>query len=260
MIDEVFRNEYQRTRELVQKPDWYLEFGKERRARLLGLGAVQAARSGDITKAAHFAKRQTVEIFEQLLEEDAVRLGIPGVDELDDQDELREPISQLVIHHSNRAEGISLSNLSALQLLNVYLPVYQNKNKPVLNSHGEHQPIYSGHYNKLGKQVFYQYHWFVKQDGEAIRLLDDDALAWHAGDWEVNKRSVAICIDDDLNHKSPTQDSFESVVDIIQKHYSYIPVEPKAIIGHKEANEKTECPGDRFIGGWKNDLLKRIAR
>jgi hypothetical protein len=258
MFKKLYESEYDRTKELVKEPDWYLELNKVRQARLIGLGAVQAAFSGNVAEAVAYAKHQMLDVFEQLLSENSVRIGVPGKDELDNQDEDREPISQVVVHHSARAEGLSLSTLSAMHLLRLYVPVYQSKSNPVLNSKGEHQPIYSGHFNEAGEQVFYGYHWKVNQNGEAIRLLDDSALAWHAGDWEVNKRSVAICIDDDLEHKSPTQDSLNSVADIIRNNYSFMPVNNDTLIGHSEVSSSA-CPGDQFIHGWKNKLLQRAS-
>ena len=258
MFEKLYKSEYESTKELVQNPDWYLEFGRVRKARMLGLGALQAAMSGNIREAADHAKQQTLNVFEQLLEEHSVRIGDPHTDELDNQDEDRQPITQIVIHHSSRAEGLSLSALNAMHLLRLYLPVYQNKQRPVLNSTGQHQPIYSGHFDEVGEQVFYGYHWKVGQDGRVDRLLDDSALGWHAGNWEVNKRSVGICIDDDLAHKNPTEDALNAVAAIISTHYADIATSESAIIGHKEASE-TACPGDHFIDGWKNELVRRVT-
>lgn len=258
MLEKLYASEYERTKELVKAPDWYLEFGKVRKARLLGLGAVQATFSGNIIQAASHSNKLTIDIFERLLEESAVRLGVPGQEELDNQDAERQPVNQIVIHHSSRAEGIALPTLNAMHLLNLYVPVYQNKNRPVLNSQGNYQPIYSGHFDESGEQVFYGYHWKVQQDGQAMRLLQDGALGWQAGNWEINKRSVGICIDDDLKHSRPTNASLEAVASIINTYYSEVSVSEHAVIGHNEASS-TICPGDQFMGGWKEDLIKRIG-
>ncbi len=134
------------------------------------------------------------------------------------------------------------------------MPVYQNPRNPVRNSSGEYQPIYSGHFNESGEQVFYGYHWKVQQDGSVARLLDDDAIGWHAGNWEINKRSIGICIDDDLDHKHPTDASIDTVAQILRNHYPRLDPTDQTVIGHNEAS-KTACPGDEFIGGWKNRLL-----
>lgn len=263
MSERLFQTEYECLHDIVKEPDWYLKFGMLRKVRLLGLGAVQASRDGNITQTVAYAKRQTLEIFEQLLEEDAVRLGIRGVDELDDNDEGRVPVDQLnriVIHHSARSEGISLSTLNALQLLRLYVPVYQSKSNPVLDSSGNHQPIYSGHFDVAGKQVFYGYHWKVQQDGTYTRLLDDESLAWHSGVREVNEQSIAICIDDNLEHKNPTDEALEAVARIIREQYSHIEIRPETISGHNEVNTRTVCPGSMFVDGWKRELLSRAEK
>ena len=77
-----------------------------------------------------------------------------------------------------------------------------------------------------------------------------------AGDWEVNCRSVAICIDDDLSISEPTDVILEAVAELIKDNYSNVPREN--ILGHREVNLKTECPGNLFLGpnGWKDKFLK----
>lgn len=257
-MDRILRNEYERVRELVQDPEWYINFGKIRKARLLGLGAVQAVFSGNIVQAASHIDSEMTAIFERLLAEHEVRLGIPGVDELEDHDQEREPISQVVIHHSSRAEGMTLGALNALHLLRLYVPVYQSESRPIVDSLGSRQPIYSGHFDESGEQVFYGYHWHVDRGGNVDRLLADDQIAWHAGDWTVNKRSVGICIDDDLRDCYPTQDSLEAVADILKTHYPDLPKTDEVVVGHNEVS-RVLCPGNRFIGGWKKDLLERAA-
>jgi hypothetical protein len=252
-ITTLYKSELDRTRELVQQPDWYLDFKKTRQFRLLGLGALQSVFNGSIAKAAQVARNDMLAVFEQLLEGNEVRLGHPGEEELDDQDKDRQPIDTVVIHHSSRAEGISLPALNALHLLNLYVPVYQNKKKPVLNSQGEHQPIYSGHFDEQGRQVFYGYHWKVERDGTTKRLLPDSALGWHAGNWEINKKSVGICIDDDLASKTPTPESLEGAAEIINEHYAGM-----TVIGHNEASQ-TVCPGAHFKHGWKLELLDLLS-
>lgn len=56
IYDKLFASELERTRNLVQSPEWYMSYGRIQKARALGLGAVQAAKSGSITEARHKAK------------------------------------------------------------------------------------------------------------------------------------------------------------------------------------------------------------
>lgn len=255
LSERLFMSELERTRNLVQSPDWYMEYGNVQKVRALGLGAFQAARSRSIIDARKYAKQRQVDIFEQLLGENAVRVGNPETDELENWDEERTLIDRLVIHHSHRAEGLSIAQLNAMHLLRLYFPRYQRGD--LKNSTGSLQPIYSAHFDETGKQVFYGYHWKVERNGEVRRLLPDEALAWHAGDWEMNKRSVAIVIDDDLTNDNPTPPSLDAVAGILSEHYSSINLSPSTILGHK-AISSTLCPGKKFDEGWKQDLLAKL--
>jgi hypothetical protein len=259
IFERLYKDEFKRTQEMVQKNDWYLEFGKKRRIRTLAIGAMDAGFSGGFEAAVKAAKDYTLDIYEQLLIDDEVRIGNPAEEELDFQDEGREPIDRVVIHHSNHKEGISLSRLNALHLLRLYVPRYRMPDRPIRNSAGGLQPIYSGHFDENGSQVFYGYHWKVSQDGTRTRLLDDSAIGWHAGNWPINTRSVGVVIDDDLAHSDPTHEAMESVADLIaDEGYASRETADERIIGHNEASKTTQCPGDRFEKGWKPELIARV--
>lgn len=254
--ERLFASELDRTRDLVQSPDWYMNYGRVQKARALGLGAIQAAKSGSMTEAKHEAKQRQLSIFEQLLVEGAVRIGDPSSDELEPWDDARATIDRAVIHHSNRANGLSLSQLNAMHLLRLYLPRYQQGD--LKTSSGEHQPIYSAHFDEDGDQVFYGYHWKVEQDGSTKQLQPDTALLWHAGDWEINKRSVAIVIDDNLTDKDPTPESLEAVATILSEHYGAIDLSSETLLGHR-ATFNTICPGNTFESNWRQEILTRLG-
>lgn len=256
LSERLFNSELERTRDLVRFPDWYMEYGKVQRVRTLGLGALQAAKSGSIVDARRYFKQQQIDIFEQLLAEDAVRIGEPETDELENWDQERSSLDRIVIHHSHRKNGISSAQLNAMHLLRLYLPRYQRGD--LVASTGQLQPIYSAHFNNERKQVFYGYHWKVNQDGGVDQLLPNNALAWHAGNWEVNKRSIGIVIDDDLTDRNPTPQSLDAVASIISEHYGSLNPSSNTILGHK-AVSNTLCPGNKFDEGWKQDLLSKLT-
>jgi len=249
--ERLLNNELIRTRELVARPDWYFEFGRLEKARKLGIGAVQAALRGDfarsVTRSKEVVKDMTEKVFEQLLEEGAVYLGRPD-DDVESWNEQRLPVQKLVIHHTSRPPGLCKARLNAMHLLNLYVPRYRDvKIEPLRTREGEPQPLYSGHFDENGRMVFYGYHWLARNDHTFERLLPDSALAWHAGDWEVNRESVAICIDDDVECKWPEDGALEAVKEIIQQNYPYIASEPDMIVGHSEvAHSPTNCPGKEF--------------
>lgn len=40
------------------------------------------------------------------------------------------------------------------------------------------------------------------------------------------------------------------------REYSNITISPSSLVGHREVPQvKTECPGSKFLGGWKLELL-----
>ncbi len=250
--DKLFRSELDRTRDLVQSPEWYMQYGRLQQMRALGLGALQATSSGSIYEARHELVQQQIKVFEQLLIEGAVRIGDPEIDDLENWDKERSSVDRIMIHHTHRSDGLSLSELNAMHLLRLYLPRYRRGD--LMTDDGKHQPIHSAHFDDNGKQVFYGYHWKVEQDGSSKQLLPDAALLWHAGKWEMNQRSVSIVIDDDLTDKDPTPESLETVATILSDHYRYVNLTPETLLGHHDSFD-TVCPGNTFESSWKQKLL-----
>lgn len=143
-----------------------------------------------------------------------------------------------------------------MTLLRLYAPYYMNP-----HTKGEESlkgtPIYSGHVRE-GEQVFYPYHWIVRTNGSTERLLYDNEIGWHAGDWDVNRRSVAIALDNNYEDSEPSARELQSIAAIITEHYEAVSAEN--IVGHREINHKTTCPSNVFLGddGWKGRLLRLL--
>jgi N-acetyl-anhydromuramyl-L-alanine amidase AmpD len=144
--------------------------------------------------------------------------------------------------------------MNAVQLLNVYAPYFANPtDKREKSLQG--QPIWSNHF-KNNKQVFYLYHWLMRMDGTFERLLDDDQIGWHAGNWDINKRSIGICLDNDYENQDPTDEVLRKLAHHIKQNYPQI--KPKNVIGHREARDGTICPGQNFLTIWKPKLLRYL--
>lgn len=171
----------------------------------------------------------------------------------------RKSIDTIVIHHTSNPPGMSKDRLSGIELMRLYAPYFYVP-KSEADKRIKGKPIYSGH-ARGGKQVFWPYHWLIRKDGEAVRLLGDGEIGWHAGNWDVNCRSVAICFDGDYENAWPSDAVFASVATIIEKHYPRVAKEN--ILGHREVNPETTCPSNLFLPsrdrqGWKKDLLDTI--
>lgn len=172
----------------------------------------------------------------------------------------RKPIDMVVIHHTSNPSGLSRNRLSAIELIRLYGPYFANPTYEE-DRHLKGQPIYSGHVRN-GKQVFWPYHWIVRHDGRPERLLRDSEIGWHAGDWEINCRSVAIVLDNDYEQARPSNIELKGIATLISSHYERVPL--TRIVGHREVNSKTTCPSNLFLNGtkargWKADLLDLLA-
>lgn len=219
-------------------PNWYIELFKDIDT-LFDLASEDKKNKESIKEAVYG-------FFENKLRDDKIALADTGKN-LDSQ---RAKIDTIVIHHTSNQSGMSLERLNAMHLLRLYYPHYYNKAKK--SDFKVTDPIFSNHFRN-SKQVFYGYHWLVRMDGKVERLLNDNEIGWHAGDWDVNCRSIAICLDNDYEYGRPTKIVLESIVNLIKELYPWIT--RGNIVGHCEVNHKTICPGNEFLANWKKELL-----
>ncbi|MCR4290417.1 MAG: peptidoglycan recognition protein family protein [Candidatus Scalindua sp.] len=212
-----------RWRENLSKPDWYLHLEKDIRDYFL------KSPESEIEKRIRWA---IYDFVESALENEQIGLGNEGIN----WDIERKPIRFVVIHHSGTNPDISISRLSGMGLLRLYAPIYLNK-KDYPEAFG--QSIYSNHW-KDNHQVFYAYHWLIRQDGTVERLLEDHHIGWHAGNWAVNCASIGICLAGNYSTKRPTFSMLESIKKILNS-YSRVKVIP-----HCAIKKQTKCPGSWF--------------
>ena len=174
---------------------------------------------------------------------------IPFAENGPDFDEERKPIDTIVIHHTSEDPKIRISKLSAIGLVRQYAMEYLNGDTKGYDLSG--QPIWSGHF-KDGKMVFYAYHWLIRPDGEAAKLLEDNCIGWHSGNWDINTRSVSIALSGDYTNQEPSEEQITTIKQIIGDNYS----DKEKILGHCQINPKTTCPGNKFLGpdGWLHQI------
>ncbi len=248
-----FRQRLEQSRELVQDPTWYLEYHREQQEKEIARTAMSGA-GLEVDKArTGLQNSRDYLIYKQLLTEGVISLGRVGQSEPDEE---RKEVDRIIIHHTKRPR-VSKNMLSAMELIRLYVPEYAKLEE----SHPEyHMPIYSGHFHD-GKQVFWPYHWFVNGNGEAVRLLGDNEIGWHAGDWDMNTRSVAIAVNQNLEHRHPSAKVMVGLIHLIRSNYPDFDISSDALLGHDEVNPQTTCPGNKFHGpdGWKISLLDKLA-
>lgn len=184
-------------------------------------------------------------VVEEMLEAGLIPLAETGPD----LDAEREPIDTVVIHHTEEDCDITFTRLSAIGFVRQYGQYYLNDN--VWGVKGlKGRPIWSGHFRE-GKMVFFAYHWLVRPDGRAERLLDDKYIGRHA--MQMNPRSVGVALSGDYEHSTPPREQVKATADIVKKNYGF--VEQDRILGHLEVMDDRTCPGDKFLTGWKKTLL-----
>lgn len=231
--------------EKIKQPTWYFDIPQL----MKGMQELWKQDQGEYTKT----KEQVYSFFEEALGSGEIALGDRGKN----FDEERLPIDTVVIHHTHNKPGITPERLSAMTLLRLYATYYAN---PTYENDLEikGKPIYSGHVRD-GSQVFYPYHWIVRADGSVEQLLNDNEIGWHAGNWNTNRRSVAIVLDNNYEDAEPSEQELEAITDIVRKHYPQISRDQ--ILGHREVNTKTTCPSNFFLGegGWKEKLLAKLG-
>ncbi|GAC1656724.1 MAG: hypothetical protein NVS4B7_01000 [Ktedonobacteraceae bacterium] len=189
------------------------------------------------------------EVYE-LIEEMLASQRIPLAERGPDLDAERKPIDTVVIHHTEEEPEMRLSKLSAIGLVRQYAFEYLENEVPGRRVRGE--PIWSGHFRN-GRMVFFAYHWLVRTDGTALRLLEDEYIGWHAGHWETNTRCIGIALAGNYEYGVPPLPQIEGVVKVMRNNYSSI--DSSRIVGHREVRVGVSCPGAYFLHGWKERLL-----
>ncbi len=191
-------------------------------------------------------RNQVYELVEELLESKAIPLAEEGPD-LDSE---RRPVDTIVIHHTEEAADMRLGKLSAIGLVRQYARQYLSDN--VLGKHVRGEPMWSGHFRN-GEMVFFAYHWLIRANGVAERLLEDRYIGWHAGNWDVNTRSVGIALSGNYENGTPPITQIEATARVIREYYAH--VAKSGIVGHREVTEGITCPGADFLEEWKEKLI-----
>lgn len=235
--EKLYTEEYWRKH--LQYPDWYIRLEEYLKEKIFPI-----IKSPEIKKA----RQSFYETVEAMLEVEKIPLAENGPD----FDKERKPIDTLVIHHTSEDPDIRSSKLSAIGFVRQYGLSYLDGN--IRGSDVKGKPIWSGHF-KDGKMVFFAYHWLVRPSGESERLLDDNYIGWQSGNWDINTRSCAIALSGDYSNSSPSDKQIAAIKRIIKNNYSNIEV--NRILGHREVNPQTICPGNMFLteAGWKKLLF-----
>lgn len=234
-----FQREYWESR--FRAPDWYNQLEHE-----LTNFIFPYTPDDSLMKA---WRHHVYELAGEMLERGEIPLAASGPN----LDRERKELDTIVMHHTEENPAISLAKLSAIGLLRQYALEYLGND--VLGGQVRGEPVWSGHFRQ-GKMVFFAYHWLIRPDGTVERLLEDSAIGWQAGNWDVNTRSIGIAISGNYSHSTPPDAQIAAAARVIREHYPFVARE--RIWGHCEVGSGPACPGDQFLGGWKEQLLAQL--
>lgn len=196
-----------------------------------------------------------IHLVEELLENNQVVLDEDPAcfDKSDDKsfDQERQPVNTIVIHHTATAD-VKQSYINAIDFLRLYVPRF-------LRPDMKGQKIYSSHkrLDNPDMQTFIPYHFIIRLDGSIERCLADENIGWHAGNWGVNKESIALTIVGDFSNGRPPAEVIEALKNQIREYRRQNP--GIKIIAHSQVpGTSTICPGNDALGenGWLHELIE----
>jgi hypothetical protein len=107
-------------------------------------------------------------------------------------------------------------------------------------------------------------HYLVSQEGEVVQMVREKNVAWHAGNWEYNQRSIGIEHEDKGNWNKPnwaTEELYQASAALVRylcDKYG-IPKDRNHIIGHNEVPGVTKpCPGQYWDWDYFMGLIKGV--
>jgi len=93
------------------------------------------------------------------------------------------------------------------------------------------------------------YHYSIDNVGDVFQCLPEDEVGYHCGNLAINRKSLAIKIDGNLEFQQPTAKQVKAYNELIKWLTTERPDLPKilkkSILSHREI-KPTACPGKNF--------------
>ena len=126
--------------------------------------------------------------------------------------------------------------------------VHHTAGKPSNNSNRVLREINRLHHRKFSKMresrgLHISYHFLITPNGKILETRHLNDIGHHAGNWEVNKKSIAICLVGDFSKHRPTKKQVTSLDTLIKRIKQDHPV--KMIIPHSHS-KATLCCGEHL--------------
>ena len=110
-------------------------------------------------------------------------------------------------------------------------------------------------------------HYFIKNNGEILKMVPDSYIAWHAGvsSWKkfksLNKNSIGIEINNpghEFKYKKFSKKQIYSLIKLTKYIIKKYKINPKSILGHSDiAPDRKRDPGEKFP--WEFLSKKKIG-
>lgn len=153
-------------------------------------------------------------------------------------DQQRKKITVAVLHHTVTPSTYTWKQLSEIGRTRTY----------------QGYP-HSFHYDPQTKEeTFIAYHYLVYPDGRTRKCLDDADIGWHAGDWEVNTKSIAISFVGDYTKLKPNDKQIKAVADILRPYDQAVGGKLQ-VLNHKEI-KATACPAS--VADYRGKIIQYI--
>jgi hypothetical protein len=108
-----------------------------------------------------------------------------------------------------------------------------------------------------------QYHYRIDNVGEVFQTRNLTDTLWHCSNYEVNRASIAICVDGNFVNQKPTKEQYQSLkllLDWLSTQHPEFPADHNDVYYHNEvakAGMKTQCCGDNLFSFVKNYRTKK---
>lgn len=99
-----------------------------------------------------------------------------------------------------------------------------------------------------------QYHYKISNMGDVYQCRNLTDTLWHCSNYAVNRASIAICLDGNMQEQLPTAQqlaALQALLDELCTQHPEFPADSNDVFGHQEValpGQGTACPGVNLIG------------
>lgn len=100
-----------------------------------------------------------------------------------------------------------------------------------------------------------QYGYIIERNGAVVQCRKDDEISWHSGDWDMNTKSIGICLLGNFDKEKPDNEQIFALRDLLKGLAGKYNIPKENILGHNEV-KTTRCPGKEIKIAYIRTLIK----